>query len=94
MDDADQFHHLFAQAKAHGLTLNQFSQNDGGGFTVNWRRVLVDEPATERTKTTDSVFSTPASSTDPFHAMKDALAIAIRTLPKPQPAPALRRRVL
>ena len=73
----DPFASIFAQASLHGLRLNNFFQTHDGKFRANWRRndALIGSLGC----------SEFVESTAPFHALKDSLAVALRTLQAPAP---------
>lgn len=77
----DAFETIFARARALDLRLNNFFQVSDGRFRANWRRDFCVSAAGAVANCAEF-----AESTDPFHALKDALAIAERTLPAPAPA--------
>ena len=75
----DSFQDLFNHAAAMGFTLNSFHQMKDGSFRANWRR---DDPEVYGVMQ----FAAVAESRDPYHALKNSLAIAERTLPVAAPA--------
>ena len=80
----DPFSAIFAQASLHGLRLDNFFQLDSGVFKANWRRdPVVASGRSQNNEPADC--SQFVESTDPFHALKDSLAVALRTLPAPAP---------
>ena len=80
MPAIDSFAHVFAQAAERDLRLNNLCQMRDGSFRANWRRDRSERDG-------DSDFANCCESRDAFHALKDALAVAINTLPPAAPEP-------
>ena len=70
----DSFQDLFNHAAAMGFTLKSFHQMKDGSFRANWRRDDSEIYGVAQ-------FAAVAESRDPYHALKNSLAIAERTLP-------------